>query len=141
MDNQKNSSNVVQENQQVKPIAQDNDNQKQQEVGEGQEKRGSSLSLIVHNRENNVETRFNLEEGKEIIVGASSECGILVGDPYISGKHFSVKVDNGKVIVNDLGSTNGLYIKLEVPTELSLGSALLAGKTVFKLEGKDDGHS
>jgi len=128
-----------------------NETQQEQGISEGQEgqsqiqnqeenpKGKQGISLVVHNKASGLEAKYALEEGKEIIVGASPECsGIVISDPYISGRHFSITLKDGKVEVKDLGSTNGLYLQLTEPVEFSKGHILLAGMTNFKLESRDE---
>ena len=105
---------------------------------EAVEEKQGAVSLVIQDKSSGVETRHVLCEGKEVVVGASNECDVLVFDPYISGRHFSVKLENGKVEIIDLGSTNGLFLKLEGPAEFKEGHLLLAGKTTFKIEGSSD---
>lgn len=95
--------------------------------------------LVICNQTNGIETRYVLEEGKEIVVGADHENPVFVEDSFISSKHFSLVLKGNVVEVKDLGSRNGLYLKLDKPSQLSLGDLLLAGKTVFKLEEEKNG--
>ena len=135
MDMQKNIENSVQEEQPVSKVQEG-----QSQANESQQSQScNKLSLVVSDKANNVEIKYALEDGKEIIVGASPECSVIVGDPYISGKHFSIRFENGRVQVKDLGSKNGLYLKLDESAEILPGQVLLAGKTIFTLEeGGDD---
>ena len=110
----------------------------QNQLEEPQEVRKQALSIIVRDIDGKIETRHAIEDGKEVVVGALPECSIIVSDDYMSGKHFSIKVQNGKAIVTDLGSTNGLYLRLEGPIEVLPGQKLLAGKTILILEGAGD---
>lgn len=135
MNNQEKIKSSVQE-EKASSESQENETQKE----ENQENQGK-LSLVVRDKANNVETRHALEEGKEIVVGASPECSVIVSDPYISGKHFLIKVEDGKIEVKDLGSRNGLFLRLEGPSEIVPGQKLLAGKTAFTIEGVEDGLS
>ena len=110
----------------------------QNQVEKPQEIQEPGLSLIVCDEFSKIETRYALKEGEEVIVGALPECSVVVRDPYMSGRHFSIKVQDGKAVVTDLGSTNGLYLRFEGPVELLPGQKLLAGKTVVSLEGAGD---
>src|SRR6185295_18038334 len=49
-----------------------------------------------------------------------------VADPSVSGSHCQITVDNGSVILKDLGSTNGTYVNRAPVTE----TTLQAGQTV-----------
>lgn len=95
------------------------------------------FSLVVMDKANNLENKYSLEDGREIIAGADPECPVAVDDVYISFRHFSVKASGKTVEVKDLGSKNGLYLKIENAL-ISPGQCILAGKTLFKLEQGDD---
>ncbi|MCK5707048.1 MAG: FHA domain-containing protein [Candidatus Aureabacteria bacterium] len=95
--------------------------------------------LTVSNKSKNVEMRYALEEGKELTIGADTECPVSVNDDYISSNHFSLTLKGDKAEVKDLGSKNGSYLLLDNNTiELSPDQTLLAGKTFFKLEIAED---
>src|SRR5437868_5251371 len=49
-----------------------------------------------------------------------------IADPSVSGSHCQITVDNGAVILKDLGSTNGTYVNRTPVTE----TTLQAGQTV-----------
>ena len=91
------------------------------------------LVLVVKNKTTGLEVIYKLQEGKELVVGASPECSACLDDPYVSSKHFSVMLKEGKIDVEDLGSRNGTFRKLNKET-ISIDSILLAGKSVFKFE-------
>ena len=133
--NTQNNNNNVENPVQQEPQAPENLENQQSEPQEIQE---SAFSLVVRDLDGKVETRHVLEEGKEVVVGALPECSVVVGDSYISGRHCSIKVQDGKAVVTDLGSTNGLYLRLDGPTEVLLGQKLLAGKTILSIEGAGD---
>lgn len=50
-----------------------------------------------------------LAMGKRITVGAHVSCHLVIDDPTISARHVSLSADTGGVLVEDLGSRNGLY--------------------------------
>jgi len=92
--------------------------------------------LVIKNKTNGSETVYTLKEDEEIIIGASpdSDSAVCVEDPYISSRHFSAKLKNGNLEVEDLKSTNGLYKLLDKPARISPEEILLAGRTTFKFE-------
>ena len=45
-----------------------------------------------------------------ILIGRSEECDIQIESPKISRKHCCIALMNGKLLVRDLGSTNGIKI-------------------------------
>lgn len=60
----------------------------------------------------------------------------LSGNRKISGKHFSLTNDRGKIIIEDEGSTNGTYLKgkrINAKTRVNNGDILLAGETEYTI--------
>ena len=48
--------------------------------------------------------------GKRITIGAHVSCQLVLDDPTISGRHVSLSAEPGGVLVEDLGSKNGVFI-------------------------------
>lgn len=46
----------------------------------------------------------------ETIVGRSSFCHITLDDPLVSRRHAAFRVENGRLLVKDLGSRNGILV-------------------------------
>jgi two-component system response regulator PilR (NtrC family) len=46
----------------------------------------------------------------DLVIGQSSECDVTIRDPSVSRKHCSLELVNYKLIVRDLGSTNGTRV-------------------------------
>lgn len=46
----------------------------------------------------------------ELIIGRSPQCDWIINDSYISRMHAKISVVNDKVIIEDLGSTNGTFV-------------------------------
>lgn len=65
------------------------------------------------------------------------ECGgLLLNDPQISRQHLELRTENGRVVVTDLGSTNGTTLDgqaLTQPTHLAPGSTVTMGDTTIQL--------
>ena len=80
-------------------------------------------------------------ESKELIIGRSFSADITISNEMLSKEHLAIKISGNRVIVTDLGSTNGSYIdgkKIE-PREsvvLTKGSKLILGseEVVYVLE-------
>ena len=48
---------------------------------------------------------------KTITIGRNTDNDIVIGDPYISGRHASLtRNDNGSISIRDLGSANGTFV-------------------------------
>ena len=65
------------------------------------------------------------------------EChGVLLSDPQVSRRHLRVDVDGERLVVSDLGSTNGTRLDgelLESPTVLVVGNVVTFGATSLRL--------
>ncbi|MFW5415453.1 FHA domain-containing protein [Nocardiopsis sp. CNT-189] len=71
-----------------------------------------------------------------IVIGRAKDCTLVISDDYASGRHARVFSDQGKWIVEDLGSTNGTYLgqqRLTHPQPISAGQPIRIGKTVLEL--------
>jgi len=90
---------------------------------------------------------FPLEEGNNVIgrfdpeSGAFPEVDLEADDPEakVSRKHALIKVENGKITIEDIGSLNGTYVnrapRLQPgqPVELKGGDEIIVGKTFFQV--------
>ncbi len=52
---------------------------------------------------------FMIQES-EFIIGRNKECGVCVSEPSLSRQHLRVSVIHGKIMVADLGSSNGSFL-------------------------------
>ncbi len=66
---------------------------------------------------------YSLESSK-IYVGRSSQCDVVVNHESMSRKHCLIEIDDGKIYITDLGSTNGVSID---------GSKIAANEKTFYL--------
>ncbi|MFW6050666.1 MAG: FHA domain-containing protein [Myxococcota bacterium] len=48
-----------------------------------------------------------------IVVGRSPDCDVVVADPTVSGRHMRMSWQDGRIVVEDLGSANGTYVRGE----------------------------
>jgi hypothetical protein len=78
--------------------------------------------------------RFLLQEfdlvGPEVVIGRSPECHITIEDPLISRRHARIVIRDGKALVSDLGSRNGVKLNgraLDGETELKDGDRIRLG--------------
>ena len=78
---------------------------------------------------------FALEEGREYVVGRSSECDMVLVEDMISRAHATFVVQNDKVILRDNGSTNGSFVNGERISEqvLNENDRVLLGTSIIKL--------
>ncbi len=90
---------------------------------------------------------FPLEDGNNFIgrwdpeTGSFPEVDLEQDDPEakISRKHALVRIENGKITVEDIGSLNGTYVNRQPrlqpgsPVEIKTGDEIIIGKTFLKL--------
>jgi uncharacterized membrane protein YdfJ with MMPL/SSD domain len=71
------------------------------------------------------------------VVGrGESGSGMLDGDPELSRRHAQISKVDGRVVVEDLGSTNGTFVngnRISAPTVLNPGDSLYLGTTALQL--------
>jgi FHA domain len=90
---------------------------------------------------------FPLEDGNNLIgrwdpeTGAFPEVDLDQDDPEakVSRKHALLRIESGKLTVEDIGSLNGTYVNRQprlapgTPAELKAGDEIIIGKTFLKL--------
>ena len=75
---------------------------------------------------------------QELTAGQSPDCDIiLAGDPYASRTHARISQSDGKVIVEDMGSSNGTFVRVKGPMALDPGDEFLIGTTVLRIQKVD----
>jgi pSer/pThr/pTyr-binding forkhead associated (FHA) protein len=55
-------------------------------------------------------------------------------DPFVSRRHANFFYRNGKLVVRDEGSLNGVYMRVRGSVELAPGDTFLAGEQLFRLD-------
>ena len=71
-----------------------------------------------------------------VLLGRNPECTLVLDDDYASGRHARIFEQEGRWLVEDLGSTNGTFVdnrRITAPTPLELGTTLRIGRTVVEL--------
>ncbi len=72
----------------------------------------------------------------EFIIGRGDDAHLKPSSDLISRKHCSLKIDNGTVMVADMGSRNGTFVngvKLESPHTARSGDTLRVGRLQFEI--------
>jgi len=70
------------------------------------------------------------------VIGRSPDADIHIDDPYSSEFHARVGLQDERVVVHDLGSTNGTYVngrRVTSPTSASRGDTVQIGKTILEV--------
>jgi len=67
------------------------------------------------------------------IVGRNGQL-VFTDDPFISPRHANLFYRNGKLVVRDEGSLNGVFFRVQGTVEIAPGDCFLAGEQLFELE-------
>jgi DNA-binding NtrC family response regulator len=82
-----------------------------------------------------------LEYGRRLVLGSGRLCDVRVSDRAVSSRHCAVCVGELGVAVEDLGSTNGLYVgssRLGSVVLTEEGSGFVIGRTSVTLRSSED---
>jgi pSer/pThr/pTyr-binding forkhead associated (FHA) protein len=77
-------------------------------------------------------------DGELILGREQSSADLVIDDPGVSRRHARVIPENGGVVVEDLGSSNGTYVngeRISGPVELGAGDEVQVGATIMGVEG------
>lgn len=76
-----------------------------------------------------------LPESGPLVVGRTEKAQFQVpGDATLSGVHFELKADGGKLLLSDSGSRSGTFLnggRVNEPVEVKVGDRIQAGQSVF----------
>lgn len=67
------------------------------------------------------------------VVGRTGQL-VFPDDPFVSPKHANLFYRNGKLVVRDEGSLNGVFVRVRGTVDIGLGDMFLAGEQVFRLD-------
>ena len=106
----------------------------------GSRRLGLSLRFISGKYEGG---EFPLEDGKDIIVGRSSELDMVLVEEMVSRKHAKITVRRGSITIEDLGSTNGSFVNGERIQQAALheGDRILIGTSILKVVSDTTGSA
>lgn len=71
-------------------------------------------------------------------IGRGAGCDIFIEDPVMSSEHALLRIDGDKIVLQDLGSTNGTYVNgVEVSTViLNDGAEFTVGESVLRISAQ-----
>jgi len=74
--------------------------------------------------------------GPEVTLGRSTECDVVIEDPYVSRQHATLLVRDGDLFLTDLGSTAGSVVNGNsvVSSTIESGSEVVLGETLMRFE-------
>ncbi|MFO0563569.1 MAG: FHA domain-containing protein [Polyangiales bacterium] len=73
--------------------------------------------------------------GRQHVTGRTQGQIVFEKDAWVSPRHANFYYrEDGKLIVKDEGSVNGVYVRLRQPVEVQPGDMFLAGEQAFRLE-------
>lgn len=87
----------------------------------------ASITLMAHYASG--DRRYPLAQGSWLI-GSQTDCDILLGDPTVSRQHARLRFEDGRWLLEDLGSSNGVKVNgqtLSDPQVVSAGDQLQFG--------------
>lgn len=87
---------------------------------------------------------FTLLNGTSYVVGRNPDCDLVLGEGYPSRQHARIVVKDEKVIVEDLGSTNGTFVnkrQIDNPVQVKPGDVIKFDSAAFHLVMPDSGSS
>lgn len=88
--------------------------------------------VVIHGED--LGRKFDLTT-EEISIGRSGRCDIQVDQDAVSRKHATLTNESGRLMVEDLGSTNGTIVNdehIDGPLRLRNGDFIKIGRTIFK---------
>ena len=86
---------------------------------------------------------YPLPSEKEIVIGRGGELDIVLVEDMVSRKHAKITTQQGKIVIQDLGSTNGTFVNGEKikRAKLKEGDRVLIGTSILKLISAAEAHS
>lgn len=94
----------------------------------------TSNQLVVVRSE--TQAGMDIEVLDAVVLGRSNEADIVLDDPYASEFHMRLVRQDGRIMLHDLGSTNGTYVngrRVTSPIALSKGDSVQVGKTIMEV--------
>ena len=74
--------------------------------------------------------------GEQLVIGKACECDVtILEDNFVSRRHARLFRSNGKLLAEDLDSSNGTCLRIRRPIVVEPGDELIVGKSVFRVEG------
>ena len=75
--------------------------------------------------------KVRLNNSTPVAIGSDADADFTLKDECVSRKHASLCVIEGKLILEDLGSTNGTFVRVSKPRELFPDDVIVIGDTLL----------
>jgi len=102
-----------------------------------------ALAMVVVREPDGRVRRVPLD-GSPVVIGRDAACDVVLDDRRASRRHARIQARGGYIVLSDLGSTNGTYIRSERVAEvtLGLGDTVVIGDSTLELVpvAADDGR-
>jgi pSer/pThr/pTyr-binding forkhead associated (FHA) protein len=89
--------------------------------------------VVVIQRDGSEGSVYPLDSGYTDVGSRDGEI-VLPDDPYLSPRHARIERRGDTFVLRDLGSLNGIYVRLREPVELTDGAMFLIGQQVLRFE-------
>jgi signal transduction histidine kinase/pSer/pThr/pTyr-binding forkhead associated (FHA) protein len=85
---------------------------------------------------------FDFEDTAEVVVGRDEQCSITLVDPKVSRRHARFFSRNNRILVEDMGSSNGIRVNGMKVQEMALeeGDKVVLGDTILAVSGLPSVH-
>jgi len=92
------------------------------------------MATLVYSDTDGVDRSFSLG-AEPVLVGRATECAIRSDDPRVSRMHARFFIDGGQLWVEDLGSSNGIYVGPQKVQRalVPVGEIVLVGSLMIRL--------
>ena len=73
--------------------------------------------------------------GQELTIGKAADCDMVIADDgYVSRRHARVLQTDGGILLEDLQSSNGTFLRVKRPIALEPGDEILIGARIVRFE-------
>lgn len=91
--------------------------------------------LVVIKGEGGDGSTYHLQ-GTTTIIGRGQGEITFAEDPFLSPEHAKFTSQNGRLFVQDVGSENGVFLRIKKPTPVRDGTHLLVGEQLLRLDAR-----
>src|SRR5215467_306470 len=71
---------------------------------------GNPMARLLYRDSQGREGTVELSPTETVYVGRGLECAIRTDDGMVSRRHSQIRMENGRFVIEDLGSANGVYL-------------------------------